>query len=180
MNETMTDRECAESGCLSPVRTRGLCNRHYQRARIEAGGFPRLTDFERFWSRIDFGSSSGDCWTWTLTTRVGYGAFSLKHRYYSVHRLTFEEFIGPIPDGYVIDHLCRNTRCCNPFHLEAVTSGENVLRGTGITAALVRSDTCGRGHAYSEDNTVITKSGWRKCRTCRREAWRRSNAKRRT
>lgn len=49
--------------------------------------------------------------------------------YYLVHRLSYEAFKGPVPDGAVIDHVCRNTLCYNPDHLEAVSQKENVLRG---------------------------------------------------
>lgn len=53
------------------------------------------------------------------------------------HRLSYELFVGPIPDGYELDHLCRNRGCVNPAHLEAVTHRVNVLRGL---AALPREE----------------------------------------
>lgn len=46
-----------------------------------------------------------------------------------VHRVSYETFIGPIPKGLEIDHLCRVKVCANPEHLEAVTHQENVRRG---------------------------------------------------
>jgi hypothetical protein len=46
-----------------------------------------------------------------------------------VHRDVYEQLVGPIPEGLVLDHLCRNRSCCNPAHLEPVTTAENVRRG---------------------------------------------------
>lgn len=47
----------------------------------------------------------------------------------SWHRYFYETFVGPVPDGLELDHVCRNRSCCNPDHLEPVTSGRNHRRG---------------------------------------------------
>jgi hypothetical protein len=47
-----------------------------------------------------------------------------------VHRHVYEELVGPIPEGLVLDHLCRETLCCRPSHLEVVTLAENSARVT--------------------------------------------------
>jgi len=75
---------------------------------------------------------SGGCWNWTapLSTE-GYGSISIDGRGVGAHRFSYLYFIGPIAPGLVVDHLCRNHRCVNPFHLEAVTNSENVRRATG-------------------------------------------------
>ena len=64
----------------------------------------------------------------------GYGQFELgggsrqkRNRTYA-HRFAYEQAKGAIPDGLEIDHLCRNRRCVNPDHLEAVTHQENQRR----------------------------------------------------
>jgi hypothetical protein len=84
-----------------------------------------------------------------------------------VHRFSYEFFVGPIPAGLTIDHLCRNRACFNPVHLEAVTQRENTLRGEGPTAKLARLTHCPKGHPFSKDNTHIYKNR-RVCKACKR------------
>lgn len=73
------------------------------------------------------------CWLWTRPlhsggyARIQLGGKSAKHHF--VHRLSYERFIGPIPKGMTIDHLCRNRACVNPHHLEPVSRTENIRRG---------------------------------------------------
>lgn len=105
------------------------------------------------------------CWHWS--GRVGprgYGIFGNKNS--SAHRLAYEMRCGPVPDGLVIDHLCRNPLCVNPEHLQAVTQKENTLRGVGPTAINAHKTHCVRGHALIGHNLVIRPGGWRKCRAC--------------
>lgn len=60
----------------------------------------------------------------------GYGrATDARGRWGYTHRIVYEAQVGPIPPGYVVDHLCRNRACCEPNHLEVVSTGENVQRG---------------------------------------------------
>ena len=100
----------------------------------------------------------------------GYGMFwSGTARVYA-HRWAYEAEHGPIPDGLHIDHLCRNRRCVNVAHLEAVTSGENTRRGRAAESAKERAANrthCPSGHEYSGENVVIRRNGKRYCRECR-------------
>ena len=109
--------------------------------------------------------TEADCWEWAgARSKNGYGM--VREQY--LHRLSYRHFIGPIPDGLEIDHLCRNRACCNPHHLEAVTHAENMRRGVMLERALAsyRSRThCLRGHEFSEPNTFIYR-GQRHCRAC--------------
>lgn len=103
-----------------------------------------------------------DVWIWTAArTRDGHGRFRLPDRHVLAHRFAYEAEIGPIPEGLVLDHLCRTEPCVRPFHLEPVTSGENVLRGVGPSALNARKTQCPRGHEYDAE-----RNGRRVCVAC--------------
>jgi len=120
------------------------------------------------------------CWEWTGSlNEYGYGRWYAKGTSLRAHRQAFIALRGPIEDDLVIDHLCRVRHCINPWHMEPVTRGENVLRGDGITARNTRATHCPHGHAYSESNTYMHR-GFRKCRECmrikNRESWKKDPA----
>lgn len=77
---------------------------------------------DRFMSKVD---TSGDCWLWTATLRRGYGCLSIDGRLVYAHRAAYGMFVGPIPEGKYIDHICRNKRCVRPLHLRPTTVSEN-------------------------------------------------------
>jgi hypothetical protein len=96
------------------------------------------------------------------------------------HRVAYEWTKGAIPDGLVIDHLCRNPRCVNPDHLEAVTQKENCRRGVAPNILAHHAGTCRRGHPMIEGNIFYHKDGKRRqCRCCRDDAMRKWRAARR-
>lgn len=111
-----------------------------------------------------------NCWNWTGSkTDSGYGIFSNRKPRYKVHRYSYEIFVGKIPTGLTIDHLCRNRLCVNPSHLEPVARSENVMRGIGHGAVNIKKTHCPSGHPYSGKNLMrLTWNGrpYRKCRTC--------------
>jgi len=120
----------------------------------------RRTFDERFWPQV---AKTEVCWLWTgPVTQSGYGQMTHGGRTTGAHRASYLTFVGPIPDGYEIDHLCRVRNCVNPEHLEPVTHEENVRRAW---AAVTH---CKRGHEFGGDNLLIS-SGRRRCRECARE-----------
>jgi hypothetical protein len=140
---------------------------------------------DRFWQKVSPEPNSG-CWLWTgADNGEGYGTISVPgKRGHKAHRFAYELFVGPIPDGLQIDHLCRVRCCVNPAHLEAVTQKVNVQRGIAVAktkeyfAAITH---CPHGHKYSGDNLRKSKQGHRLCRTCHRDRERaRYHAKKRS
>lgn len=129
----------------------------------------------RFWGKVNPAAGENDCWEWNgVLLRNGYAIFQSEGKRVLAHRYSYELHVGPIPDGLVIDHLCRNRKCVNPEHLEPVTQGENARRGNSPPALASRKDRCVRGHRYTPATTRINARGWRTCRLCanllRREA----------
>lgn len=122
---------------------------------------------ERFWPKVNKNGPNG-CWLWTASLTRGYGVFHMgggaSNMAYA-HRVAYEWLVGPIPEGLVIDHLCRNPACVNPDHLEPVTNRENILRGEGASARNARKTHCDLGHPLSGDN-LVPGARVRKCLTC--------------
>lgn len=125
---------------------------------------------DRFMSKVVWNGDEAECWDWQAAkTASGYGKFSTSHDSWALaHRVSHEMFEGEIPAGLTIDHLCRNRGCVNPAHLEAVTIGENVLRGTAPAALHAKKTHCPAGHPYDEANTYRARNGQRVCRACGR------------
>lgn len=110
------------------------------------------------------------CWEWLGHKANGYGRFSVNDREVQAHRLVYELFVGQIPEGLQIDHLCRNPGCVNPKHLEPVTQEENILRGESYCAIATRKTECKNGHPFTPENTRIRRRPngrpFRTCVTC--------------
>lgn len=128
----------------------------------------RATAIERLMARVTVSPGPLDtpCWITDYATVRGYPRIAVGPKHTRTHRLAYEHFVGPIPTGLVLDHLCRTPTCCNPAHLEPVTSQMNTLRGVGLNARAALLDICYRGHSL--DDAYIGKRG-RSCRTCRLE-----------
>ena len=117
---------------------------------------------DTFWNKVN---KTETCWLWTgAKTIKGYGIVSRKGRLAKVHRVAYALIKGEIPEGLVIDHLCRVRLCVNPDHLEAVTTQENTKRSLKSTKTH-----CIRGHKLIGNNLITRKDGSRRCRACNNE-----------
>ena len=128
---------------------------------------------------IDQSVGEYDCWEWQGGRQAsGHGRFSFAIGgttfTFMIHRLVYAwEYGDPWP--LVIDHLCGNTCCVNPLHLQAVSSKTNTLRGEAPSAVNAQKDHCVHGHPLYGENLYVEPSGKRVCKACanaRSREWR--------
>ena len=132
--------------------------------------FYRTAATVRFWAKV---VKTEYCWIWQGAKGArGHGLFRINNADGSFgmigsHRFSYQEIIGPIPYGLVLDHVvCGNPSCVNPSHLEPVTNSENTRRRHALTTH------CKRGHEFTSDNTRYRLSSGvqsRICKTCSRQ-----------
>lgn len=111
----------------------------------------------RVWKRVKIDPDTG-CWNWTGPTMgKGYACINWEGRSWLIHRAVYTFTVGPIPEGMELDHLCESKVCCNPAHLEPVTTEVNSKRSPNTLAAKNAAKThCPQGHPYDEENTKWT------------------------
>jgi len=167
---------CSICGAAGRV-TRGWCPKHYYRWQKFGDPLAAPTriigDNEtRFWSKVNKDGpvperkpELGPCWVWMAGCSDGYGEFNAGgNRIRPAHCISYEWLVGPVPEGLVLDHLCRNRACVRPTHLEPVTRGENNRRGEAPRVRAAREGVCERGHP--QDDPYIKPSGQVACRQC--------------
>jgi hypothetical protein len=130
---------------------------------------------KRFLKNIDVIEGS-NCIVWNgRMNPAGYGKISMDSVDSYAHRFSYIHCVGIIPDGFVIDHICRNKRCVNPAHLRAVTRRENNVFNSDSAAAknLVKTH-CENGHEFTPENTAMIRPDTpnsipsRRCRECKK------------
>lgn len=159
--------QCSIEDCERRLFAKSWCQRHY-RAWREHGDplYQRPTVEERFWVKVE---RTPGCSLWLGgCIPEGYGRFWDGERRIGAHVWAYERYVGPVPAGMVLDHLCRVRRCIEVKHLQPVTNKENVLRGVSPWAMNARKTHCPQGHLFDEQNTYHY-DGERHCRACRRE-----------
>ena len=127
----------------------------------------------RFYQKVALPAGPDACWPWIgAMSDNGYGNFWTGEKQDKAHRVSYQLFVGAIPDGADLDHLCRNRGCVRPDHLEPVDRQTNLLRGDRKS----KQANCKRGHPLSGDNVRIYLTpgkGYvtRICRACDRRPY---------
>ena len=171
----MSAQECPFPGCDRPLHAGGYCSGHYGQLKKGKTLAPlrpvNLTPAQRFWAKVD--KIPGGCWVWAgAISSCGYGNFLHDGKTWRAHRWSYAAIVGSVPDGLVLDHLCRNRACVNPDHLEPVVQRENVMRGIGPGLAKIQNvdqTYCKHGHPLFGGNLYVQpRTGYRYCRACQK------------
>lgn len=167
-------RICNVTDCVRRHYAHGFCEMHgYRWKKYGETSLPTVA--ERFWQKVNKNGPyskkcRSKCWIWCfasmLTSAGRYGVFHWPGGERLAHRAAWTLSGRTVTAGLELDHLCRNTLCVRPSHLEEVSHAVNVQRG----AAMLKSTTshCPHGHAYTEENTKINLKGARYCGECNR------------
>ena len=66
------------------------------------------------------------CWIWKKSiANTGYGQINCGDTIRNVHRVSYEMYVGPIPEGHHLHHTCYVRACMNPDHLEPIIPEEH-------------------------------------------------------
>ena len=129
---------------------------------------------DRFNSKVDTAGPTQShmttaCHQWTAHTLKGYGRLKVDAKMEGSHRVSYEIYRGPIPDGLCVLHSCDNPSCVNPDHLWLGTNQDNiddkVAKGRHSNGNTEKTH-CKHGHEFTEKNTYYRANGRRKCKAC--------------
>lgn len=148
--------KCQAPNCKNANRSGGYCQTHI---RIAALGLDMSAETLWIAKRLANVARDGDCIIWQgAPNNMGYGKVGVQNdasaagNEEAVHRWFYKRLVGPIPDGLVLDHLCRRPLCVNVEHLEPVTQLENDRRGQVARGFSPDRETCKNGHAWIPEN----------------------------
>ena len=128
-------RLCSAEGCGNPHDQHGYCQTHAVRSRLYGSPHGRAEKFAPVRERLLRSTERrGDCWEWVGSKNRGYGQLCANGRLRGAHRVSWEIFEGPIPEGMEVDHACHNPSCVAPYHLRLATRKENARNLSGPTA----------------------------------------------
>jgi hypothetical protein len=126
---------------------------------------------DSFLDKIERPIPRDDCWIWKGAIDRGYGLILVKGRKILAHRFSFQYFIGPVPRGLVVHHLCHNKNCVNPIHLYLMRPDEHTSHHSHMSSRFLTH--CKRGHPMRDPNLYYCR-GIRRCRACKIEAYQKS------
>lgn len=122
--------------------------------------------------------SASQCWVWSLARdKDGYGVAHQGKKNIRAHRVSYEVFIGQIPEGMGVLHKCDNPPCCNPEHLFLGNNQDN-MDDMVAKGRKPRKIYCPQGHPYTEPNVIFESDGSQKCKICKKKREKLSYAKR--
>lgn len=160
----MLPKICSIPECEKPLIARGWCHMHYKRWQTSGDNANWAAAEERYYDREQAFTAhlkpSDGCIEWSgWISPGGYGKFKTGGKSVFAHRYAWERFNGPIPDGLVIDHACRNTVCVNVDHLRLATQSENTRNLSGAKANNKHSGARNVGRMGNRWRVRITKDG---------------------
>ena len=126
---------CTYPNCDMPFLANGLCSGHWHQMRRNGILKPLRKRFPTMIDTLEhYSDRSGEHWLWLgFINPKGYGVVKTRGRNSTMlaHKAAYIEYIGPVPDGMEIDHVCRVRHCIRPHpeHIEAVTHAVNCQRG---------------------------------------------------